>query len=231
MEKDPETREKAIALRKKGRTYTEIQRAMRASIPKSTLSYWFKNIKLSDEYQKRIKRKIVKSVHAGRIKALATNRAKREKYLQSLIKRNKHLADTVKDKNVAKIALAMLYLGDGSKSFKRGSLMFGNSNPFIINLFLNLLRYCFDIDETKFRCTVQCRADQNTKKLEEFWSNITKIPALQFYKTRIDPRTRGKRSIRKGYKGVCRIDYFSAEILIELMQIPKIINGAHGAVG
>lgn len=225
-----EIRKKAIALRKEGKTYSEVRRILTTDIPKSTLSYWFKNIKLSDKHQKKIKRKIAKNVHKGRIKALAINRAKREKYLQSLIERNKHLSDTIQNKDVAKIALAMLYLGDGSKSLKRGSMMFGNSDPFIVSLFLDLLRYCYDIDETKFRCTVQCRADQNTKELEEFWPKITKIPASQFYKTRIDPRTKGKRSKKRDYKGVCRIDYFSAETFIELMQIPQII-GAHGAIG
>lgn len=59
--------------------------------------------------------------------------------------------------------------------------------------------------------------------MEKFWSKITKIPFLQFYKTRIDNRTIGKLSKNKNYKGVCRIDYFSADLFLELMQIPKTI--------
>lgn len=223
MKRGPDLRKKAVALRKKGKTYTEIQNILGVTIPKSTLSYWFKNIELSEEHQKRIKRKIEKNAHKGRIKALAVNRAKREKYLRSVFDRNKHLARVVGETDVAKIALAMLYLGDGSKSLKRGSLMFGNSNPFIVSLFLELLRYCYDIDETKFRCTLQCRADQHIKQLERFWSRVTDIPLSQFYEARVDPRTIGKPSKKLNYKGVCRIDYFSADIFIELLQIPKII--------
>jgi len=67
-------------------------------------------------------------------------------------------------------------------------------------------------------------ADQNIKKLEKFWSQVTKISLSQFYKARIDPRTIGKPSKKPNYKGVCRIDYFSADLFIELMQIPKIIH-------
>ena len=68
-----------------------------------------------------------------------------------------------------------------------------------------------------------CRADQNTKKLEKFWSNITRIPLSQFYKPRKDARTIGKPTKRKDYKGVCKIDYFSADIYTELMMIPRTI--------
>jgi hypothetical protein len=118
----------------------------------------------------------------------------------------------------------MLYLGEGSKDSKRGSLMFGNSDPFIVSLFLRLLRCCYNINEGKFRCTLQCRADQNIKKLERFWFRITGIPLSQFYRARVDPRTIGKKSNKLDYKGVCRIDYFSAELFIELKQIAEIVN-------
>ena len=103
--------------------------------------------------------------------------------------------------------------------------MLGNSEPLVIRLFLNLLRYCYNIDESKFRCTLQCRADQNIPKLEKFWSQITNIPLAQFYKARIDPRTIGKPSNNPNYKGVCRIDYFSGDIFMELKQIMSLILG------
>lgn len=216
-------RKKAIKLRKKGKTYSEIQKSLKVIIPKSTLSYWCIDIKLSKEYQDRIRKIILNNAKKGRIIALTINRIKREKRLKSIIDRNKHLGTVLKNKDTAKIVLAMLYLGEGAKDPKRGSMMFGNSDPFIISLFLYLLRYCFNIDENKFRCTLQCRADQNIKKLENLWSQITKIPLSRFYKARIDPRTIGKPSKKLDYKGVCRIDYLSTNILIELLQIPKII--------
>jgi hypothetical protein len=87
------------------------------------------------------------------------------------------------------------------------------------------LRYCYNIDESKFRCTIQCRADQDIQKLEKFWSEATNISLKQFYKARIDPRTIGKLSIKKEYKGVLRIDCFSAKILQELLEIPRILMG------
>lgn len=216
-----ELRAKAIRLRKRGKTFSEIIKILRITIPQSTLSFWFKNISLSTKQKKRINRKVLASIKKGRIVAQETNRLKRQKYLNSVDERVKHLKQMINNKNVAKIALAMLYLGEGSKT-QRGSLMFGNSDPQIIGLFMELLRDCYDINESKFRCTLQARADQNIKALERFWSKITKIPLKQFYKARIDPRTIGKISKKPNYKGVCRIDYFSSDIFLELKAIIKL---------
>ena len=216
-------KEKVIKLRKQGKTYPEIQEKLKMTIPKSTLSYWCKSIPLSNQYIKKIKKLSSKNLKKAQRLALLANRLKREEYLKGINNRNKHLAVSLKNRDIAKIALAILYLGEGSKDLKRGSLVFGNSDPFIVSLFMHLLRYCYDIDENKFRCTLQCRADQNIKKLEKFWSRTTKISLGRFYKARIDSRTIGKPSKKLDYKGVCRIDYFSAEILTELLQIPEII--------
>lgn len=215
---------KVGVLRKSGKTYGEIRKILKENIAKSTLSYWCRNIFLTEKQKKRIARIVLRNIKIGREKALSINKARREQYLKTVINRNIHLKNLLKNKDIAKITLATLYLGEGSKDIKRGYLYFGNSDPFIIDLFLNLIRGCYNINESKFRCTLQCRADQHIKKLENFWSKTTKIPLSQFYKTRIDPRTIGKKSEKPNYKGVCRIDYFSADILNELLSIPKIIH-------
>lgn len=217
-------KEKVVALRYSGKTYREIQDAIGRRIPKSTLSYWCKDIPLSEDYQKRIEKMALGNIQKGRAIALIANKIKREKYLYSIERENKHLVNILRDNaDTAKIALTMLYLGEGKKK-TAGSLVFGNSNPSIISLFMKLLRQCYDIDEKKFRCTLQCRADQDTKKLEIFWSKITSVPLSQFYKARIDSRTIGKSSKKQDYKGVCRIDYFSARIYAELRCIGDILT-------
>ena len=216
-------KEKAIRLRKQGKTYLEIQRTLGVRISKSTLSYWCRNIPLPLGYQRKVREYNKFNLNKARKIALAVNKEKREKYLKSVAKRNVHLRGILKNRDVAKIALAMLYLGEGAKT-QKSSLMFGNSDPFMVSLFLRLLRYCYNIDEGKFRCTLQCRADQNIKKLEKFWSKVTKIPSPQFYKVQVDPRTIGKPSRKPNYKGVCRIDYFSADLFIELKNIAETIH-------
>ncbi len=214
---------RAIVLRKKGKTYGEIQEILGENIPKSTFSLWFQDIQLSAQQQEKIKRQAQLKSQNGLIIALASNKTKREKYLKSVENRVKHLKTIIENHDTAKIAIVMLYLGEGAKN-RRGSMALGNSDPKIIGLFLKLMRQCYKIDETKFRCTLQCRADQNIKKLEKFWSKTPSIPLQQFYGARIDPRTIGKPTKKLDYKGVCKIDYFSADLYNELTKIAEVLT-------
>lgn len=217
-----ELRAKATLLRKQNCTYKEINESLKTKISKSTLSYWFRNVVNSAEQKERIRTLNLKNLAAGRKICLAKRKEDRRKIIESLIQKNQHLGTILVDKEVSKIALGILYLAEGSKK-RRGSLTFGNSDSGIISLFLHLMRTVFNIDESKFRCTVQTRADCNIEESEKFWHKITKIPKKQFYKTRIDPRTIGKKSHNQDYKGVCRIDYFSGSIFLELQEIGKIL--------
>lgn len=215
---------KIVALRKKGNTYKEIQKKAGAELPKSTLSYWCKGIVISNAQKKRIDKMILINLTNARQIALKTLKQKNQFRLQTFKKKNERLLKQIfKDRNCAKIMLAMLYWAEGAKT-KKGALTFGCSDPEMIKMFLHLLRRCYDLDERKFRCTLQCRADQDIRKLERFWTLTTGIPRNQFYKAQIDKRTIGKPSRKKNYKGVCRIDYFSARLFWELNQIIDILT-------
>jgi len=217
-----EIRKHVESLRKSGKTYGEIRTVLGLPIPKSTLSGWCSAIELAGFEKVRLKARQLKNSERGRFIAHAINRKRRQEYLYAVSQRTAHLPGLLKDKNVAKIALGMLYLGEGSKSTGNG-LVFGNSDPAIIRLFLHLLRYCYALDESRFRCTIQCRADQDVGNLEKFWLKATNIPRCQFYPSRVDPRTIGKVSTKPEYKGVCRVHYFSADIYHELMSIGKTV--------
>ena len=192
-------RQKAIMLRKKGLSYSLIQEKLKVKIPKSTFSYWCRNVTLRAQYWENIKKNNLRHLSLARALSKQLQRAKREDYLRSVIKKNLPLRAYLNDQNVAKLALAVLYLGEGSKSIKRAGVVFGNSDPAVISLFLKLFRYCYQVDESKFRCTVQCRADQSIPELNDFWSKITAIPLAQFYGARVDTRSKGKKTKRKNY--------------------------------
>jgi len=220
--KKSELRGRVRLLRSRGRTYSEIVADIGLAIPKSTLSYWCRGVRLSNFHKKRIDSLVLSNLSAARGLSLQSRARSREQYFASIYKKNQYFDNVWKDEKLAKLTLAMLYLGEGKKKM-RGSLMFGNSDPRIIALFLGLLRFVYRVEEGKLRCTVQCRADQNTSVLEQFWRQVTRIPAKQFYKTRVDQRTIGRASRKKNYKGVCRLDYFSANVYHELTVISDII--------
>lgn len=215
-------REYARFLRAKGLTYTEINSHLEIKRPKSTLSSWCRGIELLKKHQARIARVNQRKLAINRQKALAVNKDKRDDYLNKLKLRYNHLVNHFNDSMDSSLTtLAILFLTEGGK--QSGKLTFGNSDPRIIRLFLVLLRGCFEISEDKFRCTVQCRADQDQAKLEHFWFTVTKIPRTQFYKPRVDTRSIGKKTLRKDYMGVCRIDYFSGYIYNELQAIVNAV--------
>jgi len=216
-------RNKAIILRKQGKTYSEI-RALIPKISKSTLSYWLGGLELSDKQKERLSQNVGRKLVKARTRSILVQKNKREKYFYDIENKNLSFINLLNiNKKAAKLVLAALYLGEGTKSM-RGSLRLGNSDSGIIRLFLKLLRSCYTIDEAKFRVTVLCRADQDVKILNNFWVQVTGINKKQFYKARIDPRTVGKPSRKLDYKGVCVIDYFSASIFHDLLTLGKMMT-------
>lgn len=223
-------KEEVIKLREQGKTYLEIQKILKTHIPKSTLSYWCSNFPLPLDFQRRIRDYNKLNLNKARTIALDVIKAKRERYLNGLEERNLHLLKKL-DKDVLKIALSMLYFGEGAKWKSHAGLCLGSSDSNLIRLYLKLLKSCYNINTNRLRCRISYRADQNINELQEFWSKITKIPLPNFYKTKPDPRTIGKRTRKKGYKGVCVIWCTKAtEIQLELEIITKLILSFRGPI-
>jgi len=174
----------AINLRLTGQSYLQISQALQ--IPKSTLSYWLKNIKISKQAQEKIsKRAYSKSVEA-------------------LIKRNKKQtvvaglkAQTILEKSAAEakklannklfVAGVSLYWAEGYKKGAYGSkyksVDFTNSDPEMIKVMMNFFRKFFKIEENKFKLLLMAHPNININKTILFWSKITKLPRSQFTKT------------------------------------------------
>lgn len=214
--------QKAKELRLTGKTYKEICTTLDLKIPKPTLSGWFKNVPLPLQYPEIVQKLNILNLTKARAKAAATNKAKREKLLQSFETKNLPFVQKITDPIPAKLALAMLCLGEAAK-YSKSNFSLGSSDPRIIIIFLRLLPLCFDIQFEKFRCTVQCRADQDTDKLEKFWQELTNIPKNQFYKPQIDPRTIGKPTLKTNYKGVLKVNYLDNKIQLELETLYNLV--------
>lgn len=216
--------QQAIRLRSEGQTYAEIRHTLNLKIPKGTFYSWFKNIVLSKDYYSKIAKLNRDHLKKVRLIAIETNRVKRQNFLSSLDKINLTIVDSIRNPETAKIALAMLCLGEASKyKSKTTAFNLGNSDPRIIIIFISLLKFCFDFKLEKVRCTVQCRADQNVEELERFWQSVTGVPKRLFYKTRIDPRTIGKPTKKIDYKGVLRVNYLDTKVQLELESLSNLI--------
>ncbi len=221
MNNRQELKHKAQALRRRGFSYAEI--ANKLGAPKGTVYFWNKGLRLSASAEKRLAKRIAGLLAKARVKSAQSNRNKKIKRKELAVSKMAYLAKRFNDMDTRKLILGALYLGEGSKG-DRGGPTFGNSDPEIITLFLRLLREAYLLDEKKFRCTLQAREGQEIKKLEKFWSQLTKISPKQFYKARIDSRSKGQLTRNPEYKGVCRIDYFSTDLLYEILAIGTMLT-------
>lgn len=215
-----EVKQKALEFRAQGFTYSEIPKLVNYPIPKNTLTGWFKNITLSLEAEDRIFHRIQEGSALGRAIAWQVNRKKRKERIRKIYQKVNSEINNI-DKITAKLCLAMLYLGEGGKTGEFFRL--GNSDPMVIKLFLKLLRSAFDIEEGKLRCHVQCRADQDIKILENYWSEVSSIPLSQFRSALVDKRTIGKPTKRLDYKGVFVVEYHSNMLFLEVKFLSDIL--------
>ena len=209
-------------LRSQGWSIGEIR--LKMGIPKNTLSGWLKDIRLTTKQEARIKEKIISSGAIGRPLAMKANREKIERWKES-IKQKVEPFSRIASENpqIGKLICGILYLCEGSKYPSSQAMTFGNSEPEIIKMFLGLLRKYFNIREEKLHCRVMPRWDQNIDELQCFWSKITGIPVPRFYKTKPDERSKGKKTLKANYKGICAVQYCSTSLQFELQAIGEAV--------
>lgn len=210
-------------MRKNGRTYREVRSVLGEQIPKSTLSYWLQDIPLTKSQQNRIDKMTSTNIRRAQAQARLVNQARRQEYLKSLVLRNDHLFPVMKEEGVAKIALAVLYLGEGAKWKSHRGPQLGSSDPDIVKIYIRLLSICYGVQKEELRARVCYRADQNIENLTRFWMRATGFSKKQFYKTKPDPRTHGKATLKKDYRGVCVISGGRTEMQLELDIIARML--------
>jgi hypothetical protein len=223
MEVYPATiKQQAKKLRGKGWSLGEI--SLKMKIPKNTLSGWVRDIQLTERQKERLKQKIIVSAAIGRPLAAKANREKIEKWKENIRNKVKHFERLpLKKTEIGKLICGLLYLCEGAKYPASRFLHFGNSDSKIICFFINLLRKTYPIDEDKLRLSIGYRYDQNYEKLKSYWSDLTGIPKSKCLNAKPDIRTKGKATLRKNYKGVCRIIYYDTSLQFELQSIGETI--------
>ena len=162
----------AIEMRKRGSSYSEIE--SRIHIPKSTLSYWLKNIKLTPEQLKKLNDK-----RTGVAKANALKKISRTAKAVEEIK----LSSSRDIKEISKKELwlmgVVLYWKNGNKSDLKKGVHFSSSDPSLIKLFLKWLKEIGRIKDEEIRFDVFA-----PKKLfvtvTNNWSKITGFPKSHF---------------------------------------------------
>src|SRR3989338_174851 len=214
-----ELKENAIKLRQQGFSIGKIERDL--GIPRSTLSGWLKNIKLTARQKEELLQNWKNGLINARRQAVIwhnAQKAERIKEAESSAKRTlKNI--NLNDKNILELALAFLYLGEGAKNNPETAL--GSSNPLILKFFLSLLKNIYNIKVEKIGCELSLRADQNPDEMKKFWSHALKIPIERFKQVHLDKRTIGSKTYQH-YKGVCHLRCCNVAIQRKLISIANL---------
>jgi hypothetical protein len=206
----------AINLRLRGESIRDIEKAINVS--RSTLSGWLHNIKLSKAQKKHLHKKWLDALVKARLKANRINRDRHNKKIEKIKQEAKDFtSDIIINKKIGKLIFATFYLAEGTKT--DGAFVIANSNPNILTAFLNLFRYLYSPEKSKFRCCLHLRKDQHENILKKYWSNILNIPKSQFLKTQFDKRT--IKPTFKNYKGVCVVFYYNSDLQRRIVYLGK----------
>ncbi len=199
-------KEKAIDLRKEGKTYSEILEVV--PVAKSTLSIWLREVGMAKAQKQRF----------TKIKRLASLRGGQAKKKQRIERQNKiFLESRSKIKSISEYELFLigicLYWAEGTKEkeYHPGSqTALSNMDPKIIITFLKWLEKICKIPKNMigFEMTLHKTHRKRLNEVKRFWSKTTGFPIRNFSKVYFK-RNRIKKTNRKNteekYYGVLKI--------------------------
>lgn len=195
-------RNRAISRRKSGISIGQIEREL--GIPRSTLSGWFKNTHLTEFQKKKLYLNSKKGLVLARKRAVMWHNRQRqlrirkaqEEAIQTLSKID------VNNKSVLELALAMLYLGEGSKS---NLTSMGNTNPLILRFFIRSIEILFGVSKASIMCDLHLRSNQSAKEAIKYWSRELGLSKTKFIVMK-DKRVAKSKTFAH-YKGVCNVRF------------------------
>lgn len=218
-----EEKQKAIKLRRKGYSYSEILKQV--SVAKSTLSLWLRSVGLSVKQKQRLTKKKLES-------ALRGARKRREQKITLIQKIHREAEKDIKKITKRELWLMgiMLYWAEGSKEKRFATNMqFSNSDPVMIKLFLRwLLNICkIDYDRIGFSIYIHENHKHRLKKIINYWikqTGFSKKYLTGIYFKKENPKTK-RTNIGEDYYGVARIRVRRSSDLNR-----KIIGWIHGII-
>ncbi|MDD5221333.1 MAG: hypothetical protein PHV47_01895 [Candidatus Pacebacteria bacterium] len=195
----PEIKEKAIAYRKKGYSYSMISQLLNHAVSKSTLSDWLYDMPYSPN--KKVRERINKAL----LKSAQFNRNKKKKNIKHMKELARRDIGKISYRDLFFLGLG-LYLGEGTKI--REYIRIINSDPDIIKLAIRWLYDACGLKTKNIRMYIHTYPDNDIEETINFWSKITKIPRSQFGKTQVDIRK--NKSLKKHRK----LPYGTAHITV-----------------
>ncbi|OHA86855.1 MAG: hypothetical protein A3A90_00320 [Candidatus Zambryskibacteria bacterium RIFCSPLOWO2_01_FULL_35_19] len=173
----------AIKLRLAGYSYNQIRQKLGIA-SKGTISYWLHGLVLTESAKKLLEKNTELSYRRGLFKAnkIRSEKIKSENISYFAVGENKIKRLSKRDLMIVGIAL---YWGEGTKyepenTTNRG-LIFTNSDPKMISVYMRFIREILYIPEDKIRAGIHIYPSINKNTATKFWSEITNLPKDRFY--------------------------------------------------
>lgn len=210
---------KAIAMRMKGMSYSQIKEQVPVS--KSTLSLWLENYPLSSERIRELRDFSPRRIESYR----ATMKKKRDARIA--------LQDSMVRKDLAKlnerelfVAGFFLFWGEGSKT-RRSEVSLANTDPSTIKFFIQWLTL-LGAKKEKMRFTLHLYEDMNIQKELGFWSKTLRFPLAAFYKPYIKKTKFSDITYKNGFgHGTCNARYMDQDLNDYILMGLKQIRGLY----
>lgn len=198
-------KEKAIELRKSGKTYSEILKIVPVS--KSSLSLWLQNVGLA----KKQKHRLTEKKRLAGLRGGAARKRQRIEVSSDIISKAEKEIGAISDREFWLLGI-MLYWGEGSKEkeYRPGSgVEFTNSDPFMLRYFITWLYKIFKLREGDIEVEIYIHEIyyHRIKLIKQYWSKVTGLSLGKFDKVYFKRHT--IKTIRKNvgnmYNGNLRI--------------------------
>jgi transcriptional regulator with XRE-family HTH domain len=218
MREKTETRIRAEKLRREqGLSYSEISKL--TGVSKSTLSAWLKEIRLSTEQMENLENKMIANRSTFAARAWMINQ-ERFLYLRNKARQDgiNVLEHVPKAQYVDELSLAMLYLGEGSKSY--GRVQIASTDEQILRFFLTMLLKLYQIDKTRlcFRLNLVNIARSLEEEFINWWKKELFYPNARFIKTQYDTRSH-RGTLTGDYHGVCTLTYYDTYLQQRILSL------------
>ena len=165
---------KALILRKKGMSYSEIKEKL--GVSKSTLSYWLRDLPLSRERINALRAHSPKRIEKFR----NTMRMKREARLSQVYVQ---VSKTIRSLSSRELFIAglFLYWGEGGKT-KAYAITLANTDPRMIRFYLVWLR-ALGVPEEKIKIRLHLYSDMDYREGNQILDKNYKSASKKFYET------------------------------------------------
>jgi transcriptional regulator with XRE-family HTH domain len=215
----PKLRDKAIKLRKQGKSYSQIKKEVNVS--KGTLSRWLQDYPLSEKRLRELRDHNPKRIE----KFCKTMRAKRQSDFDDFFAKAKKEIGEISDREKL-ISGFYLYWAEGSKS-KRYSVSVSNTDPGVLVFFIEWLEL-LGVSREDMKVKLHVYQDMDTDKKQEYWKDVLSLPKDQFRPPYTKESNQSSLTYKSQYEhGTCKVTVDGREVAYFVHMGLKYIREQH----